>query len=46
MWYIILLLLFCVGVGTCFIVNDCGDMNLSPLLLWPQMEILYTSPKR
>lgn len=22
-----------------FHINDCGEMNLSPLLLWPQMEI-------
>jgi hypothetical protein len=46
MWYIIVLLLFCLSVGICFIDNDCGKMNLSPFLLWPEMETYYTIPKR
>jgi hypothetical protein len=29
MWYIILLSLFSLGAGTCFIVNDCGQMTES-----------------
>jgi hypothetical protein len=40
MWYIILLLLFSLGAGTCFIVNYSGQMTKSLVVVASNGDIL------